>query len=137
MTQLKKQEFKRTNYEEALRYMNNAKETLKKAGKGGERYYKDKKYVKTACGTAYNGVLLALDAWLTLKDVQFPKGNHRKTIKFYQESLSKLDRRMLNDLDGVYHALHLDGYYDGILDSRIIKIGFDTAYELIDKIKPN
>ncbi|MDR3111898.1 MAG: DUF5618 family protein [Elusimicrobiota bacterium] len=136
MTILEKQAFKRTNYEEAMRYMSNAKEFLKKAGKDGV-FYKDKKYVRTACGTAYNGVLIALDTWLMLKDVQFPKGNHRKAIKFYQENLSKLDRKMLNYLDGAYHVLHLDGYYDGILDSRIIKIGFDTAYDLIDKIKTN
>lgn len=44
--------------------MENATETLKKAGKDG-KYYKDEKYVKTACGTAYNGVLKALDIYLT------------------------------------------------------------------------
>jgi hypothetical protein len=136
MTTTEKQAFKKKNYEEALRYMENAKEILKKAGREGI-FYKDRKYVRTACGTAYNGVLIALDTWLTLKDVAFPKGNHRKNINFYQENLSKLDRKMLNYLDSVYEVLHLAGYYDGVLNSRIVGEGLDTAYELIRKIKPN
>ena len=45
-------------YSEAIRYMDNAKATLKSAGKEDD-YYNDDKYVKTACGTAYNGVLKA------------------------------------------------------------------------------
>ena len=37
-----------------------------KARKDG-KYYQDKKYVVTACGTAYKGTLLALDAFLEIK----------------------------------------------------------------------
>ncbi len=40
-------------YNEAIRYMDNAKATLKHANKR-DGFYQDKKYVKTACGTAYN-----------------------------------------------------------------------------------
>ena len=35
-------------YNEALRYMQNAEDILKQAGKDG-KYYLDEKYVKTAC----------------------------------------------------------------------------------------
>ena len=42
---------RKTYYNEAIRYMENARETLQKAGKE-DRFYIDKKYVKTACGTA-------------------------------------------------------------------------------------
>ncbi|MDR0582018.1 MAG: DUF5618 family protein, partial [Prevotellaceae bacterium] len=63
------QELKQKSYAEAMRYMNNAKETLQKAKKE-DNYYADRKYVRTACGTAYNGVLLALDAYFMLKDVE-------------------------------------------------------------------
>jgi len=38
-------------HSEAIRYMDNAKEYLKNAKKE-DGYYLDKKYVKTACGTA-------------------------------------------------------------------------------------
>jgi len=41
-----------TPYQEALRYLQNAKDTLLKAGKDGG-LYKDKKYVKAASGIAY------------------------------------------------------------------------------------
>jgi hypothetical protein len=128
------QEFKQKNYAEAMRYMNNAKETLQKAKKE-DNYYSDRKYVRTACGTAYNGVLLALDAYLTLKDVELPK-KRRRSIEFYSRNISKLDGKMLKYLDVVYNVLHLDGYYDGILDAPIIKRGLDNAYIIIDKIKP-
>ena len=54
-------ETKTKYYREAIRYMDNAKDTLKKVSK--EDYYKDDKYVKTACSIAYNGVLKALDCF--------------------------------------------------------------------------
>ena len=128
------QQMKVEYYAEAMRYMENAKETLAKAGKE-DGYYKDKKYVKTACGIAYNGVLLALDAYLVLKGVK-KKTKNRKSIEYYEENISKLDKKLLNYLDGAYQILHLSGYYDGIKDARVIKNGFDTAYKIIEKIRP-
>ena len=128
------QELKQKSYAEAMRYMNNAKETLQKAKKEGN-FYSDKKYVRTACGTAYNGVLIALDTYLTLKDVELPK-KKRRSIDFYTRNISKIDGKMLKYLDTVYSVLHLSGYYDGILDAPVIKRGFDNAYDIIDKIKP-
>jgi hypothetical protein len=61
-----------TAYSEALRYMDNAKETLKKANKD-EGLYKDKKYVRTASGI--NAVLITLDEYLEKKEgeVKFKK----------------------------------------------------------------
>ncbi|MFA6924536.1 MAG: DUF5618 family protein [Bacteroidales bacterium] len=120
-------------YNEAVRYMDNAKETLKKAGKENN-FYKDVKYVKTACGTAYSGVLLALDGYLLLKGIEKKKG--RKNIEFYQSSLTKIDRKLLNSLNATYEALHLAGYYDGTNFAPIIVAGFNEAYEVINKIKP-
>jgi uncharacterized protein (UPF0332 family) len=113
--------------------MENAKETLKKAGKDDQRY-KDRKYVRTACGTAYNGLLLALDAYLLLKGIKTAK--KRKSIEYYCEHLGKLDKKMLQHLNNAYESLHLDGYYNGTLNAHIIKSGFDDAYGIIDKIKP-
>jgi hypothetical protein len=43
---------------------------------------------------------------------------------------------MLRHVNNAYEVLHLSGYYDGNQDARIIKIGFDEAYEIIEKIKP-
>jgi hypothetical protein len=126
--------FKEKYYAEAMRYMDNAKETLKNAKKVGSRY-QDKKYVRTACGTAYNGTLLALDAYLSLKGVETTK--KRKSIEFYQEQLAKQDKKLLGTLNTTYQILHLYGYYDGLDDAFVVKRGFDLAYEIIDKIKPS
>ena len=129
------QKIREKYYREAMRYMDNAKEYLKNARKEG-KFYRDKKYVKTACGTAYNGVLIALDGFLLLKDINKPKGKDRKSIEFYQENIGKLDRKMLDYLNSAYHILHLSGYYDGIEKADVIKSGFDDAYNIINKIKP-
>ena len=69
---------------EAKRYLVNAKEILKeKAGKK-DRFYADKKYVKMAGNTAYNGVLEALDIIVPPP----PKGK-RRSITHYQEYLAQ------------------------------------------------
>jgi hypothetical protein len=46
-----------------MRYVKNAKEQLKQAGKD-DKFYIDEKYVKSACRLAYSGALLALDKFL-------------------------------------------------------------------------
>jgi len=123
-------------YAEAIRYMDNAKKTLKEAGKEDDGLYKDAKYVRTACGTAYNGVLIALDAWLKIKGVELnPK--KRKSIEYYTDNVAKLDGKMSKMLRAAYNTLHLAGYYDGNSDVKVIQSGFERAYEIIDKIKPS
>jgi hypothetical protein len=121
---------------EAIRYMDNAKDALKKAGKADDKYYKDRKYVRAACGVAYSGLLVALDAWFVLKGVPKPTRKQRKSIDFYMFHLAKIDKKMLSRMDVAYALLHLEGYYDGILSVKAIEGGFDAAYDIIDKIKP-
>jgi hypothetical protein len=133
MGTLEQDKIKSEYYEEAIRYMENAKETLKKAGKEDD-FYKDDKYVKTACGIAYNAVLKALDGYLLLREVKRPKG--RKSIEYYRDNISKIDRRLMLFLNNAYMTLHLDGYYDGNVSVDTINSGFKSAYLIIDKIKP-
>ncbi|MDR2580284.1 MAG: DUF5618 family protein [Fibromonadaceae bacterium] len=122
----------KNGYAEAMRYMANAKEDLLKAGQNG-RYYTDRKYVRTACGTAYNGVLVALESFFEIKKVNLPK--IRKSIDYYRQGLR--DHQKVRDaLNSAYDILHLSGYYDGILDSDVVKIGFARAKEIINHIKP-
>ncbi|MDR0688455.1 MAG: DUF5618 family protein [Prevotellaceae bacterium] len=125
---------KQKAYAEAMRYMENAKETLRKARKEDDNYH-DIKYVRTACGTAYNGVLIALDAYLQLKDVEMPK-KKRRSIEFYTSNVAQLDKKLLSYVNNAYDILHLWGYYDGIRDAVVVKRGFDYAEQIIDKIKP-
>jgi hypothetical protein len=120
-------------YTEAIRYMDNAKETLIKAGKK-DYFYIDNKYVKTACGIAYNAVLKALDGYFIL--IQEEKRKGRKSAEYYERILSKRDKKLLNYFEDAYKILHLNGYNDGNRDTIIINRGFEVAYILINKIKP-
>jgi len=124
------------HYAEAIRYMDNAKDTLKKTVKRDDGYYKDRKYVKSACGIAYLGVLIALDAWLAVKDVHDAGKNRRKSIEFYMSNLAKLDKKMVDYMNTAYNVLHLEGYYGKETRVKTIETGFDAAYDIIDKIKP-
>jgi len=130
------QELKKRYYSEALRYMENAKECLQRTTIEYNRY-SDPKYVKMACGTAYSGVLVALDCFLTLNGMHKPTGKERKSIEYYQKNLGKLDRKMLGVLNDTYQILHLSGYYDGIQNVEVVKVGFKNANALIKKIRPN
>jgi hypothetical protein len=133
MSQGEQQEIRQKYYTEAIRYMDNAKETLKKAGKDGE-FYMDEKYVKTACGIAYNGVLKAMDGYFYAHGIEKRKG--RKSIEYYLRNTAKLDKKLLKYLNGAYDTLHLSGYYDGILVVSVVQSGFHLAYSIIEKIQP-
>ena len=135
MSVQEQQELTKRYYSEALRYMENAKECLQKTSIEYNRY-KDSKYVKMACGTAYSGVLVALDGFFTLKGINKPTRSERKSIEYYQKNLGKIDRKMLGILNDTYQILHLSGYYDGIQNVEVVKVGFKNANALIEKIKP-
>jgi hypothetical protein len=120
-------------YKEAMRYIENAKDTLKLAGKE-DNLYVDEKYIKSACGIAYLGVLKALDFLFDFKGV--PKKKGRKSIEYYQINLSHIDKKLLNYLNNVYHVLHLEGYYGGITGIKVIEGGFDYAISIIAALKP-
>jgi hypothetical protein len=119
-------------YDEANRYMENARELLQRAGKEG-RYYLDTKYVRMACGTAHRATLIAYDTFLALKGVALPK---KRDIEFFRRHIATLDGKMLNYLHNAYQLLHLLGYYDGTNSVGVVKEGMDTATEIIARIKP-
>ncbi len=119
-------------YKEAMRYIENAREDLKLAGKDG-KFYADEKYVKTASGTAYSGTLVALDYLFDVKNV--PKRRGRKSIDYYKEHLGKIDKKLLKELNAAYALLHLEGYYEGQTKIGAIEEGFDSAISIIDSIK--
>jgi len=64
-------------YKEAMRYIENAKDHLKLAKKDG-KFYIDEKYVRTACGTAYSGILIALNYLFEIKKIQKKRGKKNK-----------------------------------------------------------
>ncbi len=119
-------------YSEALRYMENAKETLKKAGKE-DGLYQDVKYVKTASGTAYSAILFALDEYLKQKEgLKYKKP---KSIEDYQTRITKQNKKLLTLVVSAYETLHILGYYHGATSVKTITSGFEDAYSIIEYIK--
>jgi len=136
MTREEQNAFLSKEYAEATRYMDNAKETLRKTEKRDDGQYKNEKYVRSACGIAYLGVLRALDTWLVLKGVQLPNRKKQKTIEFYVSNVTQIDKKLVAQVNSAYNSLHLEGYYRGETGIKAIENGFDAAYRIIDKIKP-
>jgi hypothetical protein len=114
---------------EAERYLENAREILStKAEKQGQ-YYLDKKYVKMAGNTAWNGVLVALDAVLHVSENR--KKDQRLSFNDFENALAKRDRKMPSHLHSAYEVLHKFMGYDGTRDYKIVKVGMERAKMLI------
>jgi hypothetical protein len=115
---------------EAERYLQNARQLLsEKAEKDGD-YYNDSKYVKMAGNTAWNGVLVALDAVLGIRSGL--KKNQRPEFKDYQVAIAKKDSKMTRPLLGAYESLHKALGYDGNPNYRIVQTSLDQAKYMID-----
>ncbi|MCF2500510.1 DUF5618 family protein [Dyadobacter chenhuakuii] len=111
--------------QEAKRYLDNAKEILREKAKKEDGFYQDKKYVKLAGHAAYTGVLVALDSLLGKKT----KG--RKSVEWYQNELSKVDKKALTTFNDAYDTLHLAMSYDGNRSADVSKTGLKLAETLI------
>jgi len=135
MTQKEQEHIKQKGYKEAMRYIANAKDYLQKSAIDEKGWYTDKKYVRTACGTAYCGVLEALKTYLELKNPEILKSKEPKTIDFFRKHLAKENKKVLKELNHVYAILHLLGYYEGV-GAPNIKDAFRDAKEIINLIKP-
>ena len=122
---------------EALRYLENAKEMLKSAPIE-DNTYTDVKYVQEACATAYLAILKAIDAFLTKKGIEereLPQSVHE-----YRDMLKKYatvhDGKLLKEFEKLYKALHIAGYYRGLLEDVImVKDALKAAKSFIDKFK--
>jgi len=116
--------------QEAERYLLNARQILsEKAEKDGD-YYNDSKYVKMAGNTAWNGVLVALDAVLKVRSGM--KSRQRPEFKDYLEAIAKKDNKMTRPLLGAYDSLHKSMGYDGNLRYRIVQDSLDQARMILD-----
>ena len=122
---------------ESIRYLENAKEILRKSPTEEERYL-DIKYVQEACGTAYLAILKAIDAYLLKRGVnpkELPQSvdEYRKTLK---KHLTTHNGKLLKDFDALYKELHISGYYRGNLEHvEIVKAMFKIAKSFIEKIE--
>lgn len=112
---------------EARRYLSNAKEILREKAMKEDGFYKDRKYVKMAGHTAYSGVLVALDA------VFGNKKKGRKSVDWYKEELSGIDKKMLSTFMVAYDTLHLAMSYDGNLSAAVSREGLELAERIINR----
>jgi hypothetical protein len=122
---------------EALRYLNNAKTTLR-AIPIENRIYADVKPVREAFGTAYLAVLEAINEALLRKGTG--KRELPKSVEAYRQILRKRfaahNGNLLKEFDMLYDALHIAGYYRGLIyDVAMVKDAFARARAFIDKIE--
>ena len=120
---------------EAERYLKNARQILsEKAEKDGD-YYNDSKYVKMAGNTAWNGVLVALDAVLGIRSGL--KKNQRPDFKDYQEAIAKKDNKMTRPLLGAYESLRKTLGYDGNPRYKIVQDSLEQAKMILSWAERN
>ena len=115
---------------EAERYLQNARQILSEKGEKEGGYYQDRKYVKMAGNTAWNGVLIALDAVLPVR-ANLKRGQ-RLDFKDYQEAIAKKDSKMTHPLLNAYELLHKSLGYDGITDYKMVQLSLDKAKIILD-----
>ena len=121
---------------EALRYLNNAKEILKSVPVEGNTYA-DVKPVREAFSTAYLGILEAINDSLMKKGLT--KKELPRSVDAYRRALQKYlvvrDGKILREFEKLYDALHIAGYYRGLIyDTRAVRDYLQAAKEFIDKV---
>mgnify|MGYP001547672117 CR=1 FL=1 len=87
---------------------------------------RDRKYVKIAGHTAYTGILLALNEILILENKKT-----RKSVEWYQQELSRLDKKINSRFATAYQILHLDMGYDGTRSAKLAQLGMEEAEKII------
>lgn len=123
---------------ESIRYLNNARELLKKAPIE-DNTYTDIKPVREAFGTAYLAILEAVNETLLKKGLT--KKELPTSIDAYRKALQKYvlvhNGKLLREFEKLYDLLHIAGYYRGLLyDTDVVKDALKAAKVFIEKIEP-
>lgn len=115
---------------EARRYVANAHNILiEKADLNPEtQFYRDRKYVRMAGNTLWNGMLLILDATFNIE-----KTKGRISIKDYLTIIGNRDRKLLDYVNAAYDTMHLAMGYDGNLRKSVSQDGLLFANEIIER----
>ena len=121
---------------ESLRYLNNAKEILK-AIPVEDNTYTDIKHVREAFGIAYLSILEAINEYLIEKG--FTKKELPKSVDEYRKVLQKYlavrDGKLLREFEKLYDALHIAGYYRGLIyDVDMVRDALKATKSFIEKI---
>ena len=116
---------------EARRYVENAKDLLREHGDLDyeTQLYQDRKYVRMAGNTLWNGVLLILDAVFHVKT----EDDSRPDIRDYRNAIAKRDLKLLAFVNAGYDTMHLAMGYDGNQSKVLCMDGIQLANEIIDR----
>lgn len=116
---------------EARRYVENAKNLLAEHGKLDfeTQLYQDRKYVRMAGNTLWNGVLLIIDAVFHVKRI----GRKHPDVIDYRDEISKRDKKLLALFVTAYETIHVYMGYDGNLSKANSMDGIRLANEIIDR----
>ena len=120
----------KTYYAEAMRYIDNAREILKKSPKEGG-LYTDEKYVQRAAGTAYAGVNKAAKWFIQLNKMNIDTSHLSET----QKGLAKINYKALGYFNNAYGILHIAAYYRDITGVKAIEDGLNYAVAFIKYLK--
>lgn len=117
--------------EEAQRYVDNAKQTLKDNGEydRATQTYADDKYVRAAGHYLWNAVLIALNAVFGVKTKTRPHPD----IKDYKEAVGKRDRKLLALVNSGYINMHISMGYDGNPRKAICDDSIALANDIINR----
>lgn len=122
---------KKNPFEEARRYVENAKKTLLENGKLNvkTRRYEDEKYVRAAGNYLWLGVLIALDAVFHVRKDR----RTRVDINDYEDAVGNRDHKLLDWINDGYKIMHLSMTYDGIQLKATCDEGFRLANAIINR----
>ena len=125
---------KKNPIEEAQRYIDNAKSILIEHGELDveTRMYGDRKYVKMAGNTLWNGVLVVLDAAFNIKRDK----RTRPDINDYRNAIGERNRKLLTFVNIAYSTMHLAMGYDGNQSKKVCDGGFECADNIVKLCKP-
>ena len=118
-----------TYFEQALRCIDNAEAELKKSGKSGN-YYTNKKYIKTAGGIAYAGILQATKQYIALSGVVV--SDDEREIK---RALAMLNRRLVEPFNHFYSYLYFSVHLHGNSNVRNLTEVLKEVREFIAILK--
>lgn len=117
--------------QEARRYVLNAKDLLNNHGDFDPetQLYRDRKYVRMAGNTLWNGVLVIVEAVFHLKT---KKRLHPDEID-YKNAISQRDKKLLDLFIAGYECMHIAMGYDGIPAKDVCASGIRIANGIIDR----
>jgi hypothetical protein len=116
---------------EAHRYVKNAITLLKEHGQLDyeTQLYNDRKYVRMAGNTLWNGVLLIIDSVFHVKNTS----RQHPDVNDYRNEIAKRDQKLLSLFNAAYEFLHVYMGYDGYPAKAACNEGIRLANDIIDR----